>query len=313
MTPTQSFILTLASKVLYLIGIMVISRLFCNKRKKAQHTSIGLITIPVCNVIIILLMINVNVTSNLLSLACFILIVMNIVVFVINQKMITAETELEEQRLKQKFDYEEYTLLKETQQRAYILNHDLKEHMNALSSLIGSDNEKAQGYIKSIYGKINQSQFVEYSDSKILNILLSKKKEECRSKGIKFFIDPIQAKLTFFEDMDIVTVFSNLINNAIENCIMSEEKKMYLNIHTENENFVVIKTENTADVKTVVINGRLKTHKDNKKLHGIGMNSIKKTLSDYNGLLTWKYNEAERIFSKTIIIKLNRLGKYTTA
>jgi sensor histidine kinase regulating citrate/malate metabolism len=292
---------------------MVISRLFCNKRKKAQHTSIGLITIPVCNVIIILLMINVNVTSNLLSLACFILIVMNIVVFVINQKMITAETELEEQRLKQKFDYEEYTLLKETQQRAYILNHDLKEHMNALSSLIGSDNEKAQGYIKSIYGKINQSQFVEYSDSKILNILLSKKKEECRSKGIKFFIDPIQAKLTFFEDMDIVTVFSNLINNAIENCIMSEEKKMYLNIHTENENFVVIKTENTADVKTVVINGRLKTHKDNKKLHGIGMNSIKKTLSDYNGLLTWKYNEAERIFSKTIIIKLNRLGKYTTA
>ena len=98
-----------------------------------------------------------------------------------------------------------------------------------------------------------------------------------------------------FNDMDIVTIFSNLINNAMESCAHSSEKKIYLNIHTENQN--------TSDIEPIVINGRLKTHKDNAKLHGIGMNSISRALSAYNGSLDWKYNKEQKIFSTTIIIQ----------
>lgn len=306
MTSSQSLILTFASKLLYLIGIMIISRAFCKRQKNVQSTSLGLLSIPILTVIIIMLVMKVNTTSHLLSLVCFILIIMNIIVFAINQKLMIMETEKAEweaQQLKEKFDYDEYMMLKETNQQTAILNHDFKEHMNVLSSLIGSDNEKAQAYIKSIFGKMAQSQFTEYSDNKILNVLLSKKKEECENQNIQFLIDPIRAELSFFNDMDIVTIFSNLINNAMESCARSSEKKIYLNIHTENQNFIVIKIENTSDIEPIVINGRLKTHKDNVKLHGIGMNSIARALSGYNGSLNWKYNEADKIFSTTIIIQ----------
>lgn len=305
MTPTQSFILTLASRALYLIGIMIISRIFCKKQKNIQITSLGLLSIPVFTVIIILLIIKVNTTSNLLSLACFILMVMNIIVFTTNQKLMIMEmekAELEAQKSRESIDYEEYMMLKEAYQQTAVINHDFKEHINTLSTLIDSDNEAAQKYIKSICGEITKLQFVEYSDNKILNVLLSKKKEECASQGIHFLVDPIRAGLSFFNDMDIITIFSNLINNAIEGCSRSTEKKIYLNIHTSNENFVVIKMENTSDVKPIVFNGELKTHKDNAKLHGIGMNSIRRALEKYNGLLTWDYNEREKIFSTTIIV-----------
>ena len=127
--------------------------------------------------------------------------------------------------------------------------------------------------------------------------------EECENQNIQFLIDPIRAELSFFNDMDIVTIFSNLINNAMESCAHSSEKKIYLNIHTENQNFIVIKIENTSDIEPIVINGRLKTHKDNAKLHGIGMNSISRALSAYNGSLDWKYNKEQKIFSTTIIIQ----------
>lgn len=306
MTPSQSLILTFASKLLYLIGIMIISRVFCKRQKNVQATSIGLLSIPVLTVVIIMLVMKVNTTSHLLSLVCFILIIMNIIIFAINQKLMVMETEkaeLEVQQLKEQFDYDEYMMLKETNQQALILNHDFKEHINALGLLIGSDNETAQEYIKSICGEFTQPQFVKYSDNKILNVLLSKKKEECASQGIQFLIDPIRAELTFFNDMDIVTIFSNLINNAMESCAHTKDKKIYLNIHTENENFVIINIENTSDTKPIVINGRLKTHKDNEKLHGIGMNSINRALSSYNGSLTWEYNGTEKIFSTTIIIQ----------
>ena len=132
--------------------------------------------------------------------------------------METEKAELEAQQLKEKFDYDEYMMLKENNQQASILNHDFKEHIGALSSLIGADNETAQEYIKSICGKFSQSKFIEYSDNKILNVLLSKKKEECENQNIQFLIDPIRAELSFFNDMDIVTIFSNLINNAMEIC-----------------------------------------------------------------------------------------------
>ena len=93
------------------------------------------------------------------------------------------------------------------------------------------------------------------------------------------------------------------MNNGMESCGHSSEKKIYLNIHTENQNFIVIKIENTSDIEPIVINGRLKTHKDNAKLHGIGMNSISRALSAYNGSLDWKYNKEQKIFSTTIIIQ----------
>lgn len=52
-----------------------------------------------------------------------------------------------------------------------------------------------------------------------------KKKEECENQNIQFLIDPIQAELSFFNDMDIVTIFSNLINNAMESYARSSEKR----------------------------------------------------------------------------------------
>ena len=74
--------------------------------------------------------------------------------------METEKAELEAQQLKEKFDYDEYMMLKENNQQASILNHDFKEHIGALSSLIGADNETAQEYIKSICGKFSQPKFM---------------------------------------------------------------------------------------------------------------------------------------------------------
>ena len=98
MTSSQSLILTFASKLLYLIGIMIISRVFCKKQKNVQATSLGLLSIPILTVIIIMLVMKVNTTSHLLSLVCFILIIMNIIIFAINQKLMIMETDSVESR-----------------------------------------------------------------------------------------------------------------------------------------------------------------------------------------------------------------------
>lgn len=305
-TATQSIILTLTSRTLYLVGIMVLSRVFYKNKQRQTGVSSSLVIVPLLTAFVVILMVKTDVNSNYLAISCFTLMVISTIIFIINQKLISKELEisdLKEQLQKERIDFEEHLLLKEKYQRMKIFHHDFREHINTINSLIDSDNEQARQYIQSFCDEEESTYFVDYSDNKILNVLLSKNKIECKDKGINFVIDPIQANLSFIKDMDVVAIFSNLLNNAIESCTRSEDKTIFLNISAQRDIFIVIKLENTADEKPIIIDGKLKTHKDNDKLHGIGMNSIRRALKNYNGYLKWAYDEKEKIFSTTVVIK----------
>lgn len=305
-TSIQSMILTLVSRALYLVGVMLLSRIFCRDKQRQIAPTAGLVIIPMLDICVVLMLLKTSIASGYLAVSCLVLMITNIIVFIINQKMISKEyeiSELKEQLLKEQVDFEEHMLLKEKYQEMKIFHHDFQEHINTLSALIDSDNEQAKQYIQSFREEEISSQFVDYSDNKILNVLLSKNKIECQANGIKFVIDPIQASLSFIKDMDVVSIFSNLLNNAIESCKRSDNKTIFLNISTQKDIFIVIRLENTADEKPIIIDGKLKTHKYNEELHGIGMNSIRRALKKYNGYLKWDYDEKQKIFSTIVIIK----------
>lgn len=306
LTPMQSIVLTLTSRTIYLVGVMILSRVFFNGKQYQSAPSFGLLIIPLLSAAVIILITKTGVTSSLMSAGCLILMVINVIIFIINQKLISKELEisdLKEQLVKEQIDFEEHILLKEKYRSMEVFYHDFKEHINTINALIDSDNEQAKQYIQSFCEEEENSKFIDYSDNKILNVLLSKKKIECQTQGIDFLIDPIQSHLLFIKDMDVVSIFSNLINNAMESCNKSINKRIYMNISTKNDNFIVIRVENTAETKPLIIDGKLKTHKDNKKLHGIGMNSIRRALKNYNGYLKWDYDEKKKFFCTTIVIQ----------
>ena len=309
MSPTQSMILTLVSKSLYLIGVLIISKLFSNDIRDYGTPPLALISIPAITIAIFFLIIKANITSIFLSIACFLLILINCILLFINKRMTNMDLEIAElkaDRSKENLQLEQYLLLKERDERLHILHHDLKEHLLAVSALIeknDSDNTEALEYIKSLFMEESSSQAVDYTDNLMLNILLTKKKDECSAKGIDFKIDPILVQMNFMKNTDVVSLFSNLINNAIEGSEKSVAKKIYLNIRMQNDTYIIINTENSADTEPLVIDGKLRTRKTNKNLHGIGMNSIRRTLKKYNGSLSWEYDRKNKIFCTNIIIQ----------
>lgn len=296
----QSIILTLYGKSLYLTGIMVLTQIFKKKSKYMDIYSVLLILIPILTLLILLMIIKMP-TDNYLQLSiCIICIAIDVTVFIINQNIVAKTLENEVLRLqaqKDEKEFEDFMAIKH-------LRHDMDEHLEVLYSLIDSDNKQAKEYIKSLNSKNRQlTNIIDYTDNHMINVVLSKKTEECKEQGITFSLDPIRASMKFFKNMDAVTVFSNLINNAMESCKQSVEKKIYMRIYTVNKNFVVIKTENSSDKKPLVIDGKLKTHKDNEFFHGIGISSIKQTIKAYNGTFSWTYDEKEKIFCSEIVIQ----------
>ncbi len=306
MSGAQSLMLTIISKTIYLAEIMLITHASKIKKGLGGIASTTLILAPICTMAISIIILKFNINSNMLSLIYILLLIINIIIFYYNQQLVLRESE--ETVLKERLEDEslrlsEYALINEKNEQMRMFHHDFKEHMDVLESLINIDESQSGDYIKSIREAEEEYRVVEYTDNKILNVLLTKKIGECRKHGIKFYLDPVPVHLGFIKDIDIVAIFSNLINNAIEGCMSSEEKNIYMDIYMANNSYLVIKIENNADIKPIVIDGKLKTHKkDNIAMHGIGMESIKNVLKSYDGDLSWSYDNAKRMFCTTVFI-----------
>ncbi len=303
-SPQQSFLLTIISRFIYMIEIMCLSRIFSKKQKSYESFSVVFVSIPIMSIVMIWLLM--GVATNLMSYLCVLITGINIVVFILDQKLFRKELEtvyLKAETDKIRVDYEEYTILSEKYEQTRIIRHDINEHLSVLNTLIDENPKQAKEYLKEINKSEEFARYIGFSNNKMINVLLSKKKAECIEQGIEFIIDPIQVDLDFMGNMDIVALFSNLINNAIESSSRSKTKRIFLSIIMANENFVVIKMENSCDVKPVVINSRLKTIKENEPLHGIGMSSIRRAIKNYNGYLQWSYDEREMLFNTTVVIK----------
>ncbi len=298
----SSVVLTVLTNLFYIIGVMILTAFFETREKREETYNIWLITIPVLSIIVMLITLKSSEFSTETTVVCLLLLLIDLIAFILNRNLAIQYSENETLKQQEKRNFAEFTMLKEKYDDMRIFRHDFKIHMNAVKLLIESENAKAKDYINSICEKEDNAELSEYSDNRMLNILLSQKKEECIKRGINLIIDPLQMPLSFISDIDIVAIFSNLFANAMENCIQSEQPFIYFHSYMNNKRFTVIEIENSSETVPEVIEGKLKTQKENKEMHGIGIKSIQKTLSKYNGLLDWHYDEERKVFRASVII-----------
>ena len=176
---------------------------------------------------------------------------------------------------------------------------------NVLDAILDNEWDK---YVGKIEKECEDSKIEKYSDNNILNILLIRKKKECEENGIKLNITSTNPKLDFIDGMDTVAIFSNLINNAIEACSSSARKDIFIDLYTVNNAFSVIKVENYADKEPIVVEGMLRSGKDDGNSHGIGIKSINNSLSKYDGKMSWSYDKAKGMFRTVISINNSQIN-----
>ncbi len=166
------------------------------------------------------------------------------------------------------------------------LTHDFKEHLNALATLIKSNNFlKADNYISDLLKIQEQSSLVIYSNNPIIDMLLTQKSLEAKKTGTE--IDFEVGDLTHFPmaETDIVVVLANLLDNAIEASKDCEiEKNIFVTINL-NERQNILKIKNSMSKNINIVHGEIKTTKKNKAKHGFGLSNVKEIFDRYD----WKH------------------------
>ena len=138
------------------------------------------------------------------------------------------------------------------------------------------------------------------TENKYLDLLLNKYQSECEINHISFEYSIRTANLSFMESSDLISIMSNILDNAVMASKLSEEKTVSLSIN-RNNSFDVLICKNSCDQKPTSSGDDLKTTKTESGIHGYGFKSIRRTAKKYNGDIEWKYDDSTKTFTITVI------------
>lgn len=205
------------------------------------------------------------------------------------------KTQREAERLRTDQTY--YALLDQQNEMLKTITHDEKNHLIAIKVL--ADDPAVSEYIENIYGDIKYHSMFGNTKNKFLDLLLNKYKSICDSSGISFEYNIRTANLSFMDAPDLITLLSNILDNAVEAASVSEKKTIELSINRVNE-FDMLSCVNSSDRKPQSVGKSLRTSKNSGGFHGLGTKSIKAMAGKYNGEFDWAYSEADREFTVNI-------------
>ena len=181
--------------------------------------------------------------------------------------------------------------------------HDIKNHLYYLESIMGENGSKGSIYLDKLKGRIERCENTISTKCDILDVLIRGKCDEMSELEIQYDIDINFECGIFIEELDIVALFGNLIDNAIEACarVDSIDKKICIYCN-KIEEFIALKVINSSNNQYSFENGKLATIKYDKRNHGIGLISVKETVEKYNGKYTYKIEDGYYIANVVIPI-----------
>lgn len=162
------------------------------------------------------------------------------------------------------------------------LRHDMKHYFTAAAELISDGRSyEAKEYIENVINeKIDSAAAVINTGSAIVDAAINNKIATCSKKGIEIKC-MIDTQFVSINDMDISILLSNLLDNAINGCDMSEPK-IELVIKSK-KSLILIIVKNKISISVVENNPNLLTKKEDKSNHGFGIKSIKNIAKKYDG------------------------------
>ena len=197
-----------------------------------------------------------------------------------------------------KTDTAYYSILDKQNETLKTVTHDMKNHLLAIRSI--AVNPEVKEYIDKIYGDVKENSLFGNTENKYLDLLLNKYQSECEINHISFEYSIRTANLSFMESSDLISIMSNILDNAVMASKLSEEKTVSLSIN-RNNSFDVLICKNSCDQKPTSSGDDLKTTKTESGIHGYGFKSIRRTAKKYNGDIEWKYDDSTKTFTITVI------------
>lgn len=195
--------------------------------------------------------------------------------------------------------YNYYDKLEHQYLESLSILHDVKKHIRTIEELYRhNEDATALEYSKDITNILDSFRLNEFTDNRVLNIILNDKIRIAEQNNIKFICRIDHVDLSFMDNIDLTTIFANLLENAIEACMKMQGDKIIMVQVGSFNNLVVINIKNSLRKYHGEISVNMKSSKKNHE--GIGIPNVQKVVSKYNG--DFNIQKEEDMFVCSIVI-----------
>lgn len=131
--------------------------------------------------------------------------------------------------------------------------------------------------------------------------MIAEKEGICLEKGITFQKEGTLLGEISITEYELVSLFANLLDNAIEAAEKTEKKEIHLSMEKQ-QGYLRIVLRNSKLESINPIKSDFKTTKANKKLHGIGNRIIRDIVNNHNGRI--KYEEKGKELVAIVLVEI---------
>lgn len=174
-------------------------------------------------------------------------------------------------------------VIQESQNRIRTLKHDMKNHILSLQTLLGRGNlEEMEKYLSSMQDFMaNPSEYVTTGNDSIDSLL------NYKIQSAKERLDAVETKISIPEKLmlqsfDLNVVLGNLLDNAIDAAMQTEERKLRMTMKLE-KGILFLNLCNSCQGIAEGKKGSLETTKADRENHGMGLSSVRRIVEKYHG------------------------------
>lgn len=182
----------------------------------------------------------------------------------------------------------EITALRESQEKTRVYRHDMRHHMQYISSCIANGQlSQAQSYIQKIDSEIEANRVITFCENDAANLIFSTFVRRAKDSGILMQVRARIPQLISMSETDLCVMLSNALENALHACREQKEKgrpgmieaSMY-----EKKGKILLQIVNSCDDDVAFEEGIPVTDSPG---HGIGVRSICAIVEKYGGIYTF--------------------------
>lgn len=307
-------LIIILSRLILFVGLIILSRISTKKNNSvtadmSDKEWIQFLIFPIFTICAVMLMTSSVIKSyhsDIIAIYYIIaigLIVLNLVVFhLISEILENSRNMKEAEALRQQSigQLELYNSMRENYNIQRQRTHEYKNQIVCMDMLMKKkDYSKLEDYIGNISDGLDAQLDMVDTNNDVVNAIFNAKYYEAIKNDVLVVLKINDLSDIKISDNDIVTILSNLLDNAIEAAKQCDIGKRIVKIKMLYEDAVLsIAVSNSYKAEPVLTeDGYIRTTKKDREEHGWGMRNVVATLEKYNAEYIIDYKNGEFVFS----------------
>lgn len=191
---------------------------------------------------------------------------------------------------------------KESHDEIRQLKHDLRSHLQIIEELCAKNHfDQAAKYTRQLSQKPALTGSAQPAGNDVAGLILSVKNEAAAKQGTDFSCEGDFTVFRGWEPVDVCTLLSNLLDNALE--ASAEVENGYISVSgIQHKNYFTLIIKNRTDRPVRIRHNQIATTKEDKYRHGIGLSAVARVVRKYQGEYLLSYENGE--FSVKVILSV---------